>query len=80
MNNRIIDRSKYHEIHNGKKVLEAVYRIQQAQSTKTCCKEDCLLGSPILPFQDYARVYYEDEDEVEFFHYACFREEFLDER
>lgn len=75
---RVIDRAKYSVIRNGRTVLEAVYRIQTAQQVHTCDKEDCLLGESreILPLQDYARVYYEDEDEFEKFHKACFREEF----
>ena len=71
-----IDRAKYREIRNGRTVLEAVYRIQEAGSGHTCEKEDCPLGGSILPTQKYARVFYEDTDEVEKFHYACFREEF----
>lgn len=71
-----IDKAKYRPIRNGQTVLEAVYRIQEAGGEHRCDKEDCALGGRILPLMKYARVYYEDEDEVEKFHYACFREEF----
>lgn len=74
--NVIIDRAKYSEIHNGRTVLEAVYRIQEAGSGHKCDKEGCVLGGEILPTQKYARVFYRDTDEVEKFHYACFQEEF----
>lgn len=74
--NVIIDRAKYKEIRNGRTVLEAVYRIQAAGASHKCDKEDCILNREILPMQKYARVFYRDTEEVEKFHYACFREEF----
>lgn len=74
-----IDRAKYRPIVDGKgELLEAVFRIQEAQSKKTCDLKECVLGTQILPLQKYARVYYQDEDEVEMFHYACFQREFTD--
>lgn len=74
--NTIIDRAKYKPIHNGHTVLEAVYRMQEAGREHKCDFEDCRLGGRILPLMKYARVYYEDVDEVEKFHYACFVQEF----
>jgi hypothetical protein len=59
------------------KELEAVVRIQEAQSEKVCDLADCPLGPRILPFHTYARVYFPDEDKVETFHVACFTREFV---
>lgn len=75
---RVVDRSRYHTIKHGRTVLEAIYRIQEARESHKCDKADCPLGGEILPMMDYARVYYEDEDVVERFHKACFKEEFID--
>jgi hypothetical protein len=60
---------------NGKE-MEAVYRVQESQSTKDCESEDCALNGRILPTQRYARVFYRDTNVVEIFHFACFQREF----
>lgn len=73
-----IDGASYHRIRdaNGKE-LEAVFRVQEAESEKRCFLETCPLGPRILPYMTYARVYYRDEDKVETFHLACFEKEFV---
>lgn len=75
----IIDRSKYENIvaPDGS-LLEAVYRIQEAQSEKSCARGVCPLGRRILPTMTYARIYYPDTNEVEFMHTGCFKMEFPD--
>lgn len=72
----IYDRARYETIRVDGKVLEAVYRMQEAQSRKICEFEDCVLGHHILPLMTYVRVYYPEEDLVEVFHMACFGKEF----
>lgn len=75
-NKYIHDRAKYETIVSDGVVLEAVFRLQTAHTKKRCDADHCGLGREILPYQDYARVYFEDEDKVEMFHYGCFRREF----
>ena len=75
------DRSKYRQIRDKDgELLEAVFRVQLSHGQHKCDKADCVLGGWILPLSDYARVYYEEEDKVEKFHYGCFLEEFPDAR
>lgn len=73
-----INRAKYNEIGEDGEKLEAVFRVQTSGSVKKCDNKDCLSrrDRKILPMEKYARVYYEDVDAVEFFHYSCFREIF----
>lgn len=73
-----INRAKYSEIQDGGEKLEAVFRVQTAGGVKKCDNKDCLSrrDRTILPMEKYARVYYEDEDAVEFFHFSCFKEIF----
>lgn len=72
----IHDKAKYESIISDGVRLEAVYRLQTAHTKKDCAAEQCGLGREIKVYSDYARVYFPDEDKVEFFHYGCFKREF----
>lgn len=73
---KTFNKARYNEIVVDGKILEAVYRTQEARSTKKCDKKDCLVERDIMPYDRYVRVYFEDQREVEVFHRPCFTEEF----
>lgn len=73
---RTIGHATYNEIVVDGKILEAVYRTQEARSKKKCSKKDCLVERDIMPYDRYVRVFFEDENKVEVFHRPCFKDEF----
>lgn len=76
-----VRKAKWKEMRDSDgKILEAVFRIQEAQNEKKCARKDCVLGGRIIPLMKYARVFYEDSHEIEHFHYACFQREFTGTR
>lgn len=72
----IHNKSRYQNMTVNGRALEAVFRIQTASTKKVCCLEGCVLGGEIKVYQDYARVYYPDTEELEIMHEGCFRREF----